>query len=105
MRGLSQSERSGGAGIAALARHTRGSQAMGVGRREPLVPRGATAPERAGGDVRLGGLAWLLLCGAYRDLRMDRLQRPWKHIREEVPQWWGDLTDDDLDRIAGERDK
>ena len=26
-------------------------------------------------------------------------------MRGEVKNWWGDLTADDLDRIAGERDK
>jgi uncharacterized protein YjbJ (UPF0337 family) len=33
------------------------------------------------------------------------LQGQWKQLRGEVKQWWGDLTDDDLDRIDGERDK
>jgi uncharacterized protein YjbJ (UPF0337 family) len=35
----------------------------------------------------------------------DILKGKWKQIRGEVKKWWGDLTDDDLDKIAGERDK
>ena len=29
----------------------------------------------------------------------------WKQMRGELKTWWGKLTDDDLDRIAGEKDK
>jgi uncharacterized protein YjbJ (UPF0337 family) len=35
----------------------------------------------------------------------DVLKGKWKQMRGEVKKWWGDLTDDDLDRIEGERDK
>ena len=35
----------------------------------------------------------------------DRLEGQWKQIRGEVRKQWGKLTDDDLDRIAGDRDK
>jgi uncharacterized protein YjbJ (UPF0337 family) len=38
-------------------------------------------------------------------MNADILQGKWKQIRGEVKKWWGDLTDDDLDRIEGERDK
>jgi uncharacterized protein YjbJ (UPF0337 family) len=33
------------------------------------------------------------------------LKGTWKQMRGEVKQWWGDLTDDDLDRIEGEREQ
>jgi uncharacterized protein YjbJ (UPF0337 family) len=38
-------------------------------------------------------------------MNTDVLKGKWKQMRGEVKKWWGDLTDDDLDRIAGERDK
>jgi uncharacterized protein YjbJ (UPF0337 family) len=38
-------------------------------------------------------------------MNADILQGKWKQLRGQVKQWWGDLTDDDLDRIEGEWDK
>jgi uncharacterized protein YjbJ (UPF0337 family) len=35
----------------------------------------------------------------------DVLKGKWKQMRGEVKKWWGDLTDDDLAWIEGERDK
>lgn len=35
----------------------------------------------------------------------DVLQGKWKQLRGEVKTWWGKLTDDDLDVIAGHKDK
>jgi uncharacterized protein YjbJ (UPF0337 family) len=35
----------------------------------------------------------------------DILEGKWKQLRGEVREMWGELTDDDLDRIAGKRDK
>lgn len=35
----------------------------------------------------------------------DRIEGQWKQLRGEVRKQWGKLTDDDLDQIAGERDK
>jgi uncharacterized protein YjbJ (UPF0337 family) len=35
----------------------------------------------------------------------DTLKGQWKQMRGEVKKQWGKLTDDDLDRIDGERDK
>ena len=31
----------------------------------------------------------------------DILQGKWKQLRGQIQQTWGDLTDDDLDRIKG----
>jgi uncharacterized protein YjbJ (UPF0337 family) len=36
---------------------------------------------------------------------MDVLKGKWKQLRGEVKQQWGKLTDDDLDRAEGSRDK
>jgi uncharacterized protein YjbJ (UPF0337 family) len=33
------------------------------------------------------------------------LQGKWKQLRGEIRQRWGELTDDDLDRVAGQSDK
>jgi uncharacterized protein YjbJ (UPF0337 family) len=30
------------------------------------------------------------------------LKGKWMQLRGKVKEWWGELTDDDLDRIAGE---
>ena len=38
-------------------------------------------------------------------MNQDVFAGQWKQMRGEVKKWWGDLTDDDLDRIEGERDK
>jgi len=29
----------------------------------------------------------------------------WKQMRGELKSWWGKLSDDDLDRIGGQKDK
>lgn len=34
----------------------------------------------------------------------DILAGKWKQIRGQVKDWWGKLTDDDLNRIEGKRD-
>jgi uncharacterized protein YjbJ (UPF0337 family) len=38
-------------------------------------------------------------------LNQDVLKGKWKQMRGQVKQWWGDLTDDDLDHIDGSMDK
>ena len=38
-------------------------------------------------------------------MNQDILSGKWKQMRGEVKQWWGKLTDDDLDRIDGAMDK
>jgi uncharacterized protein YjbJ (UPF0337 family) len=35
----------------------------------------------------------------------DILKGKWMQLRGDIRQTWGELTDDDLDRIAGARDK
>jgi uncharacterized protein YjbJ (UPF0337 family) len=35
----------------------------------------------------------------------DILEGNWKQLRGQLKEWWGKLTDDDLDRIEGKRDK
>jgi uncharacterized protein YjbJ (UPF0337 family) len=34
----------------------------------------------------------------------DILEGNWKQIRGRIKEFWGDITDDDLDRIEGQRD-
>ena len=38
-------------------------------------------------------------------MNRDIFQGKWKQLRGQVKQWWGDLTDDDLKQIEGNRDK
>ncbi len=35
----------------------------------------------------------------------DVLQGQWKQLRGKAKEWWGKLTDDDLDQINGKRDQ
>ena len=35
----------------------------------------------------------------------DILKSQWKQLRGQIKQWWSVLTDDDLDKINGQRDK
>ena len=38
-------------------------------------------------------------------MNKDILQGKWRQIRGEMKKWWGQLTDDELDKIEGDRDK
>lgn len=38
-------------------------------------------------------------------MNQDVIEGKWKQIRGEVKKWWGQLTDDDLDTVAGNKDK
>jgi uncharacterized protein YjbJ (UPF0337 family) len=38
-------------------------------------------------------------------MNQDILSGKWKQMRGQVKQWWGKLTDDDLDRIDGTMDR
>jgi uncharacterized protein YjbJ (UPF0337 family) len=38
-------------------------------------------------------------------MNMHLLEAKWKQLRGKVKQKWGDLTDDDLDRIEGRYDE
>ena len=38
-------------------------------------------------------------------MNKDVFEGKWKQIRGEAKIWWGKLTDDDLDKAAGEFDK
>jgi uncharacterized protein YjbJ (UPF0337 family) len=35
----------------------------------------------------------------------DVLRGQWKQIRGQIKEWWGVLTDNDLDQIDGRRDR
>lgn len=35
----------------------------------------------------------------------DVLAGNWKQMKGQVKEWWGDLTDDDLTKIDGKRDR
>lgn len=38
------------------------------------------------------------------DLNKDILEGNWKQLRGQIKEWWGQLTDDELDQIEGRRD-
>jgi len=39
------------------------------------------------------------------DMNWDRIEGNWKQFKGDVLKQWGELTDDDLDVVAGEREK
>jgi len=38
-------------------------------------------------------------------MNWDQVSGNWKQMKGKVQEKWGDLTNDDLDRIAGQRDQ
>src|SRR5439155_23747625 len=38
-------------------------------------------------------------------MNQDILSGKWKQMRRELKTWWGKLTDDDFERIGGQKDK
>lgn len=38
------------------------------------------------------------------DMNQDILEGNWKQLRGKVKEWWGQLTDDEIDQIEGRRD-
>lgn len=38
------------------------------------------------------------------DVNKDILEGNWKQLRGQIKEWWGQLTDDELDQIEGRRD-
>jgi uncharacterized protein YjbJ (UPF0337 family) len=38
-------------------------------------------------------------------MNKDILKGKWMQIRGEAKKWWGELTDDELDKVSGEYDK
>jgi CsbD-like len=41
----------------------------------------------------------------YHHMNWDQVEGKWKQVKGSIKQKWGKLTDDDLDYIAGSRDK
>lgn len=38
-------------------------------------------------------------------MNRDIFQGKWKQLRGDLKQWWGKLTEDDLDKVEGSKDK
>jgi uncharacterized protein YjbJ (UPF0337 family) len=38
-------------------------------------------------------------------MNWDQIEGKWKQLKGRVRETWGDLTDDDLERIGGKRDR
>ncbi|HEX9295518.1 MAG TPA: CsbD family protein [Polyangiaceae bacterium] len=38
-------------------------------------------------------------------MAQDVFKGQWKELRGKIKEWWGDLTDDDVQRIDGNQDK
>ncbi len=38
-------------------------------------------------------------------MNQDIFEGKWKQLKGNAQQWWGDLTDDDLDRVKGHQEE
>ena len=38
-------------------------------------------------------------------MNKDILEGKWKQVRGQAKEWWGKLTDDDLDKVAGKYER
>lgn len=38
-------------------------------------------------------------------MNQDIFAGKWKEMKGQVKEWWGELTDDDLDRVEGKADQ
>jgi uncharacterized protein YjbJ (UPF0337 family) len=38
-------------------------------------------------------------------MNKDVLEGKWKQVRGQAKEWWGKLTDDDLDRVEGKSEQ
>jgi len=38
-------------------------------------------------------------------MNTEQMKGQWRQVKGEIKKQWGKLTDDELDRIAGEKDK
>jgi uncharacterized protein YjbJ (UPF0337 family) len=38
-------------------------------------------------------------------MEWNRVEGNWKQFKRQIKEKWGNLTDDDLDRVAGQRDQ
>ncbi|HEX4884327.1 MAG TPA: CsbD family protein [Casimicrobiaceae bacterium] len=38
-------------------------------------------------------------------MNWDRIEGNWKQLKGKIKEQWGELTDDDIDRIAGRKDQ
>jgi uncharacterized protein YjbJ (UPF0337 family) len=38
-------------------------------------------------------------------MNQDIFEGKWKEMRGQVKEWWGELTDDDLDRVSGKAEQ
>ena len=38
-------------------------------------------------------------------MNQDVFEGRWKQLRGKAKEWWGQLTDDDFDKIAGRKDQ
>ena len=40
-----------------------------------------------------------------RMMNQDVFEGKWKEMRGQIKEWWGKLTDDDLERVGGKADQ
>lgn len=38
-------------------------------------------------------------------MNKDILEGKWKQVRGDIKEWWGKLTDDEIDQLEGRRDQ
>jgi uncharacterized protein YjbJ (UPF0337 family) len=60
---------------------------------------------RGDGTGLASAVTWQSIKQGGLSMNQDILAGKWKQMRGQVKQWWGKLTDDDLDRVDGAMDK
>jgi uncharacterized protein YjbJ (UPF0337 family) len=64
-----------------------------------ISPRGRLGTRSAG---------WTLITGSHNQevpMNWDQVQGSWKQFKGQVKQKWGDLTDDEIDRVEGRQEE
>jgi uncharacterized protein YjbJ (UPF0337 family) len=75
-----------------------------VGHAAPAFAERA-APRRSCLRIRQAGSSFSGRHSSEVNMNRDVFAGWWKQARGQAKSWWGQLTDDDLDRIEGESDK
>jgi uncharacterized protein YjbJ (UPF0337 family) len=65
----------------------------------------ARSGARRAGTGLASSTTWQSIKQGGLSMNQDILSGKWKQMRGQVKQWWGKLTDDDLDRVDGAMDK
>jgi uncharacterized protein YjbJ (UPF0337 family) len=74
---------------------------------EDILNKGRASPTAPGTKAAHAELIMKCMVSNIRRVAVDwnRVEGSWKQLKGKIKEKWGDLTDDDLDKIAGRRDQ